>query len=82
LHLLAERGGKFGLAPAVMRERQQRHHRLAGSPRIAACQQLLPGKTVGGTWEQRVTIDQSLPRRRPGLSSAIGLPRRLWMMCR
>ena len=71
-----DRVGELGLARTIVSERQQPDHGAAGLLLAVAGQQRLEGALVGAAREELLAIDQSLPRRRPGLSKAIGLQRR------
>ena len=74
--------GELGLAGSIMSERQQPDHSAARLLLAVAGQQRFEGALIGAAREELLTIDQSLPRRRPGLSKAIGLRRKAWMTCR
>jgi hypothetical protein len=74
--------GELDFARAIVSERQQPDHGAARLLLAATGQQRLEGALIGAAREELLTIDQSLPRRRPGLSRAIGLRRKAWMTCR
>ena len=62
--LLGEDGGEFGLAAALVRQRQQTHHGPARGARIDLADQPLPGGAVGRPRKQSVTIDEVKQRHR------------------
>jgi hypothetical protein len=74
--------GELDFAGTIMSERQQSDDSAARLLFAVTDQQRFEGALIGAAREELLTIDQSLPRRRPGLSRAIGLRRKAWMTCR
>jgi hypothetical protein len=65
-----------------MGQGQEPDHGAARPLLAPARQQRLDGTPVSATRKELLAIDQSLPRRRPGFRSAIGLRRKAWTTCR
>ena len=73
---------EFGFASALVRQRQQPDYGTACPLLALGCQQRLKRALIGTARKELLAVDQSLPRRRPGFKSAIGLRRKAWMTCR